>query len=107
MHYRNSRGLRDVAALKVFCSHLIWNIQPMRTHGAKTLAMALGRSGVDVFLVVAGFIIYHVTGRSDAQTAIAGHAWASYEFARKRIGSLRERSLKRPFSRIFSGRPDP
>lgn len=106
MRYRDRQGRRDIASLKVFCSQLIWNIPSMRTHWVKSLALALGRSGVDVFLVIAGFIVYHVTGRS-AQAGIAGHAWASYEFAKKRIGSLRDNVRKRPLPRIFSGRPDP
>lgn len=90
MRYRNSLGLRDIASLKAFYS----DIQPMRTHGAKPLASVLARSGVDVFLVIAGFIIYHVTGRSAAQVAIASHAWAFHQFARRRIGLLRCHLLK-------------
>ena len=107
MRYRDRQGRRDIASLKVFCSQLIWNIQPKRAHWAKPVAIALGRSGVDVFLVIVGFVIYHITGRSAAQAGIAGHAWASYEFAKKRIGSLRDNVRKRPLPRIFNGRPDP
>jgi hypothetical protein len=95
MRYRNSLGRRDIASLKAFYS----DVQPMRTHWAQPLASALARSGADVFLVVAGFIIYHVTGRSAAQVAIASHAWASQKFARKRIGLLRCHLLKRTSAR--------
>lgn len=106
MRRRNSQGLRDVAPLNVPGSQMTWGIQPMRTRWAKPLAITLGRSGVDVLLVICGFIIYHLTGRSAAQVVIVGRAWASYEFARKRIGLLRRHVLRRPLHRISLADPD-
>jgi exopolysaccharide production protein ExoZ len=85
MRYRNIQGLRAIAAMLVFCSHLFWDIVPMRTHWARPLVGGFGRSGVDIFFVISGFIIYHAVQRSAAQVAMVGRAQAAYEFAMKRI----------------------
>lgn len=84
-NYRNIQGLRAVAALMVLTSHLFWDILPMRTHWAKTWFTAVGPSGVDIFFVISGFIIYHVTRRSAGQAALVGRRTAFYEFAMKRF----------------------
>jgi exopolysaccharide production protein ExoZ len=84
-NYRNIQGLRAVAALMVLVSHLFWDITPMRTHWAKTWVTAVGISGVDIFFVISGFIIYHVTRRSAGQAALVGWRTAIYEFAMKRF----------------------
>ena len=83
--YRNIQGLRAVAALMVLSSHLFWDIVPMRTHPARLWIGAVGPSGVDIFFVISGFIIYHVTRRSAAQAAIEGRGRAFYTFAMKRF----------------------
>ncbi len=85
MSYRNIQGLRAIAALMVFASHLFWDIIPMRTHWAKPYAGSIGQSGVDIFFVISGFIIYNVARRSAAQLNIVGRGRAVYEFAMKRI----------------------
>lgn len=85
MNYRNIQGLRAIAALMVFASHLFWDIVPMRTHWAKPYATAIGPSGVDIFFVISGFIIYHVARRSAARVDSVGRGRAVYEFAIKRI----------------------
>lgn len=85
MRYRNIQGLRAIAALMVFCSHLFWDIAPMRTHRAKPWVTAIGLSGVDIFFVISGFIVYQVMGHSAAQVAVVGHARAALGFAMKRI----------------------
>jgi len=84
-NYRNIQGLRAVAALMVLTSHLFWDILPMRTHWAKPWFTAVGPSGVDIFFVISGFIIYHVTRRSAGQAALVGRRAAFYEFAMKRF----------------------
>ncbi|MET3652007.1 acyltransferase family protein [Dyella japonica] len=85
MRYRNIQGLRAVAALMVFCSHLFWDIAPMRTYRAKPWVTTIGLSGVDIFFVISGFIIYHVAGHSAARVVAVGHARAAFAFAMKRI----------------------
>ncbi|APG03189.1 hypothetical protein BJI69_04225 [Luteibacter rhizovicinus DSM 16549] len=84
-NYRNIQGLRAIAALMVLTSHLFWDMPPMRTHWAKPWFAAVGPSGVDIFFVISGFIIYHVTRRSAARAAVAGRGRALYEFAMKRV----------------------
>jgi len=84
-NYRNIQGLRAVAALMVLASHLFWDIVPMRTHWAKVPVTAIGISGVDIFFVISGFIIYHVTRRSTLRAALVGRRTAVYEFAIKRL----------------------
>jgi peptidoglycan/LPS O-acetylase OafA/YrhL len=84
-NYRNIQGLRAIAALMVLTSHLFWDIPPMRTHWAKTWFAAVGPSGVDIFFVISGFIIYHVSGRSAARAAVVGRGRALYEFVMKRV----------------------
>jgi peptidoglycan/LPS O-acetylase OafA/YrhL len=84
-NYRNIQGLRAIAALMVLTSHLFWDIVPMRTHWARTGFTAVGISGVDIFFVISGFIIYHVTRRSAGQAALVGRRAAFYEFAMKRF----------------------
>ena len=84
-NYRNIQGLRAVAALMVLTSHLFWDILPMRTHWAKVWFTAVGPSGVDIFFVISGFIIYHVTRRSAGQVALVGARATSCEFALKRF----------------------
>jgi peptidoglycan/LPS O-acetylase OafA/YrhL len=84
-NYRNIQGLRAVAALMVLTSHLFWDIPPMRSHWAKVWFVAVGPSGVDIFFVISGFIIYHVTRRSAAQIAVVGRMGAFREFALKRF----------------------
>jgi exopolysaccharide production protein ExoZ len=83
--YRNIQGLRAIAALMVFASHMFWDIVPMRTHWARPYAVPIGLSGVDIFFVISGFIIYHVAKRSKAQVNGMGRGRAVYEFAMKRI----------------------
>jgi peptidoglycan/LPS O-acetylase OafA/YrhL len=85
MQYRNIQGLRAIAALMVFSSHLFWDIVPMRTHWARPYIGSVGPSGVDIFFVISGFIIYHVAMRSAAQVDLVGRGRAVYEFAMKRI----------------------
>ncbi|HEV2681963.1 MAG TPA: acyltransferase, partial [Rhodanobacter sp.] len=85
MNYRNIQGLRAIAALMVFASHMFWDIIPMRTHWAKPYVAAIGPSGVDIFFVISGFIIYNVAKRSAAQVDTVGRGRAIYEFAMKRI----------------------
>ncbi|HEY4292107.1 acyltransferase [Luteibacter sp.] len=85
IRYRNVQGLRAIAALMVFCSHLFWDIVPMRAHWARPFVTAYGRSGVDIFFVISGFIIYHAAKRSAAQVEIVGRGRAACEFAMKRV----------------------
>lgn len=85
IRYRNIQGLRAIAALMVFCCHLFWDIAPMRKHWAMPYVTAIGVSGVDIFFVISGFIIYHAAKRSAAQVDIVGRAQATYEFAVRRI----------------------
>jgi exopolysaccharide production protein ExoZ len=85
MSYRNIQGLRAIAALMVFASHMFWDITPMRTHWARPYIEAIGPSGVDIFFVISGFIIYNVAKRSAAQMGVVGRGRAVYEFAMKRI----------------------
>jgi peptidoglycan/LPS O-acetylase OafA/YrhL len=82
--YRNIQGLRAIAALMVFASHLFWDIEPMRSHWARPFLNAVGPSGVDIFFVVSGFIIWHVARRSAAHVDALGRAGVLYEFAMKR-----------------------
>jgi peptidoglycan/LPS O-acetylase OafA/YrhL len=84
-NYRNIQGLRAIAALMVLASHLFWDIVPMRTHWAKVWFVSVGPSGVDIFFVISGFIIYHVTRRSAAQVAVVGRMGVFREFALKRF----------------------
>ena len=84
-NYRSIQGLRAIAALMVLSSHLFWDIVPMRTHPAGTWIEAAGPSGVDIFFVISGFIIYHVTRRSAAQAVAFGRGRAFCEFAMKRF----------------------
>ena len=84
-NYRNIQGLRAIAALMVLTSHLFWDMPPMRTHWAKPWFVAVGPSGVDIFFVISGFIIYHVTRRSAARAAVVGRGRALYEFMMKRV----------------------
>lgn len=83
--YRNIQGLRAIAALMVFVSHLFWDIEPMRTHWARPWIGGVGPAGVDIFFVISGFIIYRVARRSAAQAAIAGRWCAARDFAIKRF----------------------
>ncbi|RUL69003.1 acyltransferase family protein [Dyella choica] len=85
VNYRNIQGLRAIAALMVFASHMFWDILPMRTHWAKPFIVPIGPSGVDIFFVISGFIIYNVAQRSAAQVDTAGRGRAVYEFVMKRI----------------------
>ena len=85
MNYRNIQGLRAIAALMVFAGHMFWDIIPMRTHWAKPYIVPLGPSGVDIFFVISGFIIYNVAKRSAAQVGTVGRGRAVYEFVMKRI----------------------
>jgi exopolysaccharide production protein ExoZ len=84
-NFQNIQGLRAIAALMVLTSHLFWDILPMRTHWAKTWFTAVGPSGVDIFFVISGFIIYHVTRRSAAQAAVVGQGRVFREFVIKRV----------------------
>ncbi|HVI53462.1 MAG TPA: acyltransferase [Luteibacter sp.] len=84
-NYRNIQGLRAVAALMVLASHLFWDIVPMRTHWAKPWFTAVGPSGVDIFFVISGFIIYQVTRRSTRHVGPGGRYRAFQEFAMKRV----------------------
>lgn len=84
-NYRNIQGLRAIAALMVLTSHLFWDMPPMRAHWAKAWFVAIGPSGVDIFFVISGFIIYHVSRRSAARAAAVGRGRALYEFAMKRV----------------------
>jgi peptidoglycan/LPS O-acetylase OafA/YrhL len=85
VNYRNIQGLRAIAALMVVASHMFWDIIPMRTHWAKPYVAAIGPSGVDIFFVISGFIIYNVAKRSATQVDIVGRGRTVYEFALKRI----------------------
>jgi exopolysaccharide production protein ExoZ len=85
MSYRNIQGLRAIAALMVFSSHMFWDIVPMRTHWAKPFIGAIGPSGVDIFFVISGFIIYNIARRSAAQMDSSGRGRAVYVFAMRRI----------------------
>ena len=85
VNYRNIQGLRAIAALMVFASHMFWDIIPMRAHWAKPYVASVGPSGVDIFFVISGFIIYHVAKRSAAQVGTVGRGRAVYEFVMKRI----------------------
>lgn len=83
--YRNIQGLRAIAALMVFISHLFWDIPPMRTHWARPYLGNVGPAGVDIFFVISGFIISRVAQRSAAQAVITGRWRAARDFAIKRI----------------------
>jgi exopolysaccharide production protein ExoZ len=85
MSYRNIQGLRAIAALMVFASHMFWDIVPMRTHWARPYVGSIGQAGVDIFFVISGFIIYNVARRSAAQMGDVGRGRAVYEFAIKRV----------------------
>lgn len=84
-NYRNIQGLRAIAALMVLATHLFWDIEPMRAHWAEPFFAAVGPSGVDVFFVISGFIIFHVTRRAAGQSAVVGRSRAFYAFAMKRV----------------------
>jgi peptidoglycan/LPS O-acetylase OafA/YrhL len=84
MSYRNIQGMRAIAALVVVADHMFDNIEPMRTHWARTFVF-IGGAGVDVFFVISGFIIYHVMQRSIASMDTVGKVPAVYAFAMKRF----------------------
>lgn len=85
MNYRNIQGLRAIAALMVLSSHLFWDIEPMRSHWAQPWFGAIGPSGVDIFFVISGFIIYHVTRRAAGHAATLGRGRTFYQFAMRRV----------------------
>ena len=85
MTYRNIQGMRAIAALIVISAHIFQNITPMRTHWAKTFFSVVGGTGVDIFFVISGFIIYHVMQRSIASMDTVGKGRAVYVFAMKRF----------------------
>jgi peptidoglycan/LPS O-acetylase OafA/YrhL len=85
MSYRNIQGMRAIAALMVLSSHLFWSLVPMRSHWAKPYFSAVGPSGVDMFFVISGFIIYHVMQRSIGTIEASGRGRAVLAFAMKRF----------------------
>lgn len=85
MTYRNIQGMRAIAALIVIMAHIFPNIMPMHTHWVKTFFSVVGGTGVDIFFVISGFIIYHVMQRSIASMDTVGKGRALYAFAMKRF----------------------
>jgi exopolysaccharide production protein ExoZ len=85
MTYRNIQGMRAIAALIVVLAHIFQNVTPMHTYWAKTFFSVAGGTGVDIFFVISGFIIYHVMQRSIASMDTVGKGRAVYTFAMKRF----------------------
>ena len=85
MTYRNIQGMRAIAALIVVSAHIFQDIAPMRTHWAKTFFSVVGGTGVDIFFVISGFIIYHVMRRSIDSMDAVGKGRAVHAFAMKRF----------------------
>lgn len=85
MTYRNIQGMRAIAALIVVSAHIFQDIAPMRTHWAKTFFLVVGGTGVDIFFVISGFIIYHVMRRSIDSMDAVGKGRAVHAFAMKRF----------------------
>lgn len=85
MTYKNIQGMRAVAALMVFVTHVFYPIAAMRTHWAAPYFDAIGPAGVDIFFVISGFIIYIVAKRSGEMAAEQGRIKAAKDFAIRRI----------------------
>lgn len=85
MTYRNIQGMRAIAALIVVSAHILQNIAPMGTHWARTFFSVVGGTGVDIFFVISGFIIYHVMRRSIDGMDRVGKGRAVYTFAMRRF----------------------
>jgi len=51
--------LRAVAALLVVCHHTLKESRPLFAHGIPASLVVMGASGVDIFFVISGFIMYY------------------------------------------------
>lgn len=85
MVYKNIQGLRAIAALMVVVGHVFWPLEPLRMHWAVPYVDAISPSGVDLFFVISGFVVYLSADRL-GKKALAGGGWAPFrEFSVKRI----------------------
>jgi peptidoglycan/LPS O-acetylase OafA/YrhL len=85
MTYKNIQGMRAVAALMVFVTHIFYPIESMRTHWAAPYFDAVGPAGVDIFFVISGFIIFVVARRAGELVAERGRVAAVRDFAVRRV----------------------
>lgn len=84
MLYKNIQGLRAVAALMVMFAH-IYPALPMHAHWTLPYVGTMGPSGVDLFFVISGFVVYLSADRLGKKAEIVGR-WRSFrEFAVKRV----------------------
>lgn len=74
----NIQALRGIAAFAVMLAHL--GSLGGLVSGLPTFRASVGVFGVDVFFVISGFIMYHVTGRSWGRPIpfMASRAWRIY-----------------------------
>lgn len=81
----NIQGLRAIAALLVVSIHVMWPLEPMRSHWILPYIDAIGPAGVDIFFVISGFIIATVALRGAQELETKGRMRIASEFAIKRI----------------------
>ncbi|MGO4641722.1 acyltransferase family protein [Mesorhizobium sp. 2RAF45] len=84
MIYKNIQGLRAIAALMVMFAH-IYPALPMQAHWTLPYVGTIGPSGVDLFFVISGFVVYLSADRLGKKAEIVGR-WCSFrEFTVKRV----------------------
>ncbi|MER9346108.1 acyltransferase [Mesorhizobium sp. M0227] len=83
MFYKNIQGLRAIAALMVVFTHSFLPLTPMREHWPP-LVGAIGPSGVDLFFVISGFVVFLSADRLGKSAEVTGMLRALREFVVRR-----------------------
>ncbi|WP_158930037.1 acyltransferase [Acidisphaera sp. S103] len=64
--------LRAVAALLVVCHHSLKESRPLFEHGIPAPLVVMGASGVDIFFVISGFIMYYTNHNRFGRANVSG-----------------------------------
>ncbi|TSE10598.1 acyltransferase [Mesorhizobium intechi] len=84
MFYKNVQGLRAIAALMVVFTHSFYPLVPMRNHWSQFVG-AIGPSGVDLFFVISGFVVFLSADRLGKNADVTGMWRALREFVVRRV----------------------
>ncbi|OBQ68416.1 acyltransferase [Mesorhizobium loti] len=84
MFYKNVQGLRAIAALMVVFTHSFYPLVPMRNHWSQYVG-AIGPSGVDLFFVISGFVVFLSADRLGRKANVTGRWRALREFVVRRV----------------------
>lgn len=84
MFYKNIQGLRAIAALMVVFAHSFSPLVPMRYHWSPIIG-AIGPTGVDLFFVISGFVVFLSADRLGKKAETTGMWRSLREYVVRRV----------------------